>query len=211
MISQAADHLQGGAGNDYVLDYDYYDNGRDTLEGGEGNDLLLSGGGGDIVDGGEGTDTLYYSTSREGVQVTLGEAGETTVGVGGTADGDQISNIENVLASRYDDSVTGNSENNTIYGYIGDDVIDGGAGNDTLYGGLWLQFLLRRQRYHHRWRRRRYHRRRCWKRFVHLRCRRWRRCDFVAAPVTIGPIQLLSMTAPKAPHSGTMARTGRPI
>ena len=129
-----SDHLQGGAGNDYVLDYDYYDNGRDTLEGGEGNDLLLSGGGGDIVDGGEGTDTLYYSTSREGVQVTLGEAGETTVGVGGTADGDQISNIENVLASRYDDSVTGNSENNTIYGYLGDDVIDGGAGNDTLYG-----------------------------------------------------------------------------
>ena len=129
-----SDHLQGGAGNDYILDLDYNDDGRDTLEGGEGNDLLLSGGGSDVVDGGEGTDTLYYSTSTEGVRVTLGEAGETTVGVGGTADGDQITNVENVLASRFDDSVTGNSESNTIYGYAGDDVIDGGAGNDTLYG-----------------------------------------------------------------------------
>ncbi|MGI9478643.1 MAG: cadherin domain-containing protein, partial [Hyphomicrobiaceae bacterium] len=135
LIDQSgSDHLQGGNGNDYVIDLDYNGTGRDTLEGGQGDDLLLSGGGGDIVDGGEGNDTLYYSTSTEGVQVTLGGAGETTLGSGGTAEGDQITNVENVLASRFDDSVTGNSENNTIYGYTGDDVIDGGAGDDTLFG-----------------------------------------------------------------------------
>ncbi|MDO5356585.1 MAG: Ig-like domain-containing protein, partial [Conchiformibius sp.] len=43
--------------------------------------------------------------------------------------------IENLIGSSYDDTLTGNLADNAIYGGIGADTISGGAGNDWLDGG----------------------------------------------------------------------------
>ncbi|EPX83297.1 protein of unknown function/Hemolysin-type calcium-binding repeat (2 copies) [Rubellimicrobium thermophilum DSM 16684] len=43
--------------------------------------------------------------------------------------------IENYVAGRADDRITGNAAGNVIHGMAGNDIIDGAAGNDVLYGG----------------------------------------------------------------------------
>ncbi|MBT6406027.1 MAG: hypothetical protein HOK06_00345, partial [Rhodospirillaceae bacterium] len=75
------------------------------------------------------------------------ETGETTVdgflGTGGGGDlafikgwGDiTLSNIENVVGSDADDSITGDENENLLVGGGGDDVLNGGNGNDILIGG----------------------------------------------------------------------------
>lgn len=62
----------------------------------------------------------------------------------GLAIGDRLRNIENLIGSHHDDSLSGNGLVNhltglggddTLYGYGGDDVLEGGAGADRLEGG----------------------------------------------------------------------------
>jgi len=63
---------------------------------------------------------------------------------GGDAEGDVLSNIENLHGSKYDDILAGDGGNNllegwdgndTLSGLEGDDYLVGGAGNDSLVGG----------------------------------------------------------------------------
>ncbi|MGK7952952.1 MAG: SGNH/GDSL hydrolase family protein, partial [Xenococcaceae cyanobacterium] len=44
---------------------------------------------------------------------------------------DSLSNIENIIGSAYDDTLTGNAGSNIIDGGRGDDLLTGGAGSDT--------------------------------------------------------------------------------
>lgn len=44
-------------------------------------------------------------------------------------------NIESAIGSNGGDTITGNSLNNTLYGYGGSDTINGGLGNDIILGG----------------------------------------------------------------------------
>lgn len=105
-----------------------------------GGDLVEGGGGADIIDGGEGSDTISYKTSSEGVNINL----STNIVSGGDAEGDIISNFENIEGSNFSDNLTGtnsanvingNSGNDIIYGLDGDDDIEGNEGNDIIYGG----------------------------------------------------------------------------
>ena len=57
-----------------------------------------------------------------------------TVSSGGDATGDQLTNIENLTATSFDDMLTGAAGNEVIRAGAGDDVVSGGAGDDTLYG-----------------------------------------------------------------------------
>ena len=59
-----------------------------------GNDTLI--GGADTLDGGDGTDTASYEGSSAAVTVSL-VAGATNTG--GDAEGDTLSNIENLTGS----------------------------------------------------------------------------------------------------------------
>ncbi|WP_421781244.1 hypothetical protein [Kiloniella litopenaei] len=102
-------------------------NGDDTLTGHDGNDRLEGGAGADILDGGAGLDTLSYEGSDTGVNVNL----QTGITSGGHADGDTISNFENIQGSYGDDTLTGDANDNIIEGDLGADTIDGGAGIDT--------------------------------------------------------------------------------
>src|SRR3546814_5612601 len=76
--------------------------GDDTLDGGNGNDTLTGGAGADALIGGSGTDTASYAGSANGVTVDL----TTGTGLGGDAQGDTLSGIENLTGSNYDDTLT---------------------------------------------------------------------------------------------------------
>ncbi|HEY9691409.1 MAG TPA: putative Ig domain-containing protein [Oculatellaceae cyanobacterium] len=127
------DIINGGTGNDSL----YGEAGNDTINGDDGNDILTGGSGADVLDGGIGTDTATYSTSTAGVVVNFA----TGTGSGGEAQGDALSNMENLTGSKFNDALTGNSGNNVIYGNSGNDTIFAGGGNDTFYGGDGIDIL----------------------------------------------------------------------
>ncbi|WP_236759713.1 calcium-binding protein [Agrobacterium tumefaciens] len=108
-----------------------------TIVGNTGNNTLAGLGGGDIIDGGAGTDTVTYAESDAAVSVNL-LAGTAS---GGHAEGDVLSNIENVTGSEFADTITGNTAANVLYGLGGDDLLEGGAGHDTLDGGSGVDVL----------------------------------------------------------------------
>ena len=91
---------------------------------GDGGDNVLEGlAGPDALEGGDGRDTASYEHSDAGVSVRLGLTGPQ--GGAGHATGDVLSNIENLIGSKYDDA---------LYGNDADNVLTGGAGADTLKG-----------------------------------------------------------------------------
>jgi len=100
-----------------------------VLEGGEDADVLNGG------DNGAGGDTLSYASSDTGVTVNL----DDNTFSGGDAEGDTISNFENILGSANADTLTGDDFDNIIEGGAGADVLNGGdngAGGDTIsYAG----------------------------------------------------------------------------
>jgi Ca2+-binding RTX toxin-like protein len=120
-------YLHGGVGND-------------ILTGTAGNDLLDGRGGADTINGGAGVDTLTYSDSVAGVAVSLAL---TVAQVStGDASGDILSNIENLIGTTFNDTLTGDANANTLDGGIGDDVISGGGGIDKLIGGIGNDRLI---------------------------------------------------------------------
>ena len=121
------DSLNGAGGDDSL----YGGDGNDALHGDDGSDTLDGGNGADSLDGGTGVDTADYSASAAGVSINLmnGKAS------GGAAEGDTLSNIENLTGSSYSDVLVGNVSANVLNGGSGDDSLNGGAGADTLIGG----------------------------------------------------------------------------
>ena len=117
--SSLANVLAGGAGNDVING----GAGNDTLQGGADDDILIGGAGADALDGGAGNDTASYASSAAAVTVDL-NAG---AGLGGDAQGDTLTGIENLIGSAFNDTLTGDGNDN---------VLTGGAGKDTLAGGL---------------------------------------------------------------------------
>lgn len=128
-------HLEGRAG-------------ADRLIGGAKDDQIEGGAGADRIDGGGGRDTAFYVNSNAGVFVHL-LSGEMR---GGHAEGDSLTSIENVVGSRFDDTINGNAVGNQIRAGAGDDKVyslggwdrvwlgdgddtaTGGGGNDRLFG-----------------------------------------------------------------------------
>lgn len=116
--SSYGDFLEGDATNNTIL-------------GGRGDDTIKGGGGADTIAGGDGIDTAGYADSSEGVNVSLA----TGRGSGGTAEGDELTSIENLVGSAHNDSLEGNASANTLSGFGGSDTLRGGGGADTLDGG----------------------------------------------------------------------------
>ncbi|RED49875.1 cadherin-like domain-containing protein [Aestuariispira insulae] len=124
--------------------------GADLISGGKGNDVIFGGGGNDVFtaktgegydrySGGDGEDTLVGSGSDDTielmsyggdheVEVIDGGAGENTIETKLNADfsNTELRNIDRIVGSSYNQSITGSA---------GDDVIEGGKGNDVLKGG----------------------------------------------------------------------------
>ncbi|WP_244651328.1 tandem-95 repeat protein [Rhizobium sp. CFBP 8762] len=123
----AENHLSGRAGDDHLEGR----GGDDQLAGGEGNDVLSGGAGADRLDGGAGNDTADYSFSKVGVSIVLADG----TGVGGDAEGDRLTGIENLIGTDADDQLEGDGFSNKLSGGRGDDSLRGGAGDDVLTGG----------------------------------------------------------------------------
>ena len=103
----------------------------DTFTGSAGAvESFVGGGGADVLTGVGRGDAAWYVNSAAGVQVSL----LTGAGTGGDAEGDVLSNIDNLVGSAFNDTLTGNALANMIEGGDGNDIIDGGDGNDVLYG-----------------------------------------------------------------------------
>ena len=130
------DVLQGGAGNDYLFGEDDDDtlkggDNDDELDGGDGDDTLIGGAGADDLLGGEGEDTADYAGSSLGVTVDL----NIGTGIGGDAQGDTLDDVEHVVGTKFQDTLTGDDGRNFLFGEKADDTLDGGAGWDLLDGG----------------------------------------------------------------------------
>ncbi len=82
--------------------------------------------------GGDGTDVLDFSGSNRSVDVNFEQLRANSVASGLT---NRISQIENVIGSRFSDTIVGDSGVNKIWGGDGNDQLYGGAGADYLYGG----------------------------------------------------------------------------
>ena len=139
------DFLLGGGGNDTVQG----DAGRDGIDGGTGNDSLFGGAddddfylvlnatsyGQDTIDGGSGIDTLTFSgLQSSGATVDLA-AGTVSGGGASATDRATLINIENAFGTVFADRLTGNANNNVLFGGGGSDTLDAGFGNDNLQGG----------------------------------------------------------------------------
>ncbi len=109
--------------------------GDDTLSGASGDDLLIGGAGADVIDGGDGVDTLSFAGSgaETGTGVSIDLSLHTAVG--GDANGDTITGVENINGTYYADTLVGDEKDNVLDGGYGDDTLEGGLGNDTLIGG----------------------------------------------------------------------------
>lgn len=168
------DRLLGGAGNDLLVggdgdDYGIWHTGvaDGGIWGGEGNDTIIGGAGLDFTfgeagndtfvveedggtvwdryDGGTGADTLSYSHfSQGGINVDIGNRPFVEEPAAAYFYGDVVTDVENVIATNFADTVIGNEGANEIYGLggnddlrggLGGDYVDGGDGNDQLQGG----------------------------------------------------------------------------
>ncbi len=105
--------------------------GDDKLYGGDKDDYILGGPGADLILGYAGEDGTSYLTSNGGVQVDLA----TGVGHGGDAEGDHLSQMEDVEGTLFDDVLRGNASDNILDGMYGDDIIEGRGGKDTVTTG----------------------------------------------------------------------------
>lgn len=104
----------------------------DWFDGGAGDDWFDGGAGGDYVWGGTGIDTASYASASSGVTAALQSFNSNGTG---DAKDDVILQVERLLGSSFDDTLTGDRQNNEIRGGAGDDVIDGATGSDTMNGG----------------------------------------------------------------------------
>jgi Ca2+-binding RTX toxin-like protein len=101
--------LKTGAGNDVFRVHDFNEAPALTLNAGAGSNWL------------------DYSAYGSGVTVNL--AAGTATGFAG------ISGIENVVGSRFNDTLTGDAANDVLIGLGGNDTLQAGSGRDILIGG----------------------------------------------------------------------------
>ncbi len=105
--------------------------GNDSLTGDAQDNIFEGLGGVDTYDGGDGLDTVSYRFSNGAVTLNLGaeldNAGYISEVLGGHADGDRLKNIERLVGSRFDDTLTGSMRDDVLEGFAGVDELDGGV------------------------------------------------------------------------------------
>jgi len=125
--NDGANRLEGGLGDDRLVG----GLGDDTLLGGDDDDTLIGGGGRDSYDGGAGADTVDFSGEAGGITFNL--AGGFAIDSSGF--NETLTDIENLVATAFDDVIVGGAADDIFAGAGGADDISGGAGDDQLDGG----------------------------------------------------------------------------
>lgn len=103
----------------------------DTICGAGGDDVFTGLAGGDRIVGGPGSDTVRFAAATGPVTVDLAAGTATVTG----QDPDVLQEIEDVVGSRYDDTLGGDTSGNTLAGGAGADTLLGRPGSDDLRGG----------------------------------------------------------------------------
>jgi Ca2+-binding RTX toxin-like protein len=116
---------------------------NDILTGSTANDILRGGVGNDTIDGGAGIDLLDFSDATGAINFTLVQSSSvTSVNLSAVNLGtDSYKNMEGVIGSAFDDTITGSAGNDVLRGGAGNDRLSGGAGNDLLIGGAGVDTL----------------------------------------------------------------------
>ena len=118
--------MRGGLGNDRLEGGPF----GDDMDGEGGADVLVGGGEeswGDVMEGGDGVDTVSFASSKEAIDVHL--ATDNVDPSDSTVPG-----IENVIGSRYGDTIIGDGSENSLRGGGGNDVLQGDSGIDNMLG-----------------------------------------------------------------------------
>ncbi|MFC7500169.1 sulfatase-like hydrolase/transferase [Enterovirga sp. GCM10030262] len=149
-LAQRLQQDTGGAGIDTISGFEGIagsafadsltgDGGANRIDGGSGDDVIDGGEGDDSLLGGDGDDTVSYAGAAGGVTVSLTERGvQATAGAGA----DTLADIENLVGSGWNDSITGTVSANRLLGGTGEDILEGVAGDDDLEGGDGNDMLL---------------------------------------------------------------------
>ena len=110
-----------------------------VLRGLDGADILVSGAGNDTLDGGAGADTASYAGAKAGVTVNLALSGQQNTGGAGK---DTLVAIENLIGSKFADTLTAGPGGSHIDGGAGNDILVSGAGDDSFEGGAGVDTAI---------------------------------------------------------------------
>ena len=143
IVSKTGDDvINGKGGNDLICAGDQNDlifgsGGSDKIDAGTGDDETFPGLGNDSIHNGDGFDTLNYSDAPAGMNIdlqtgaTLGGSGNDKIQVLGHApDGTPVTDVEHVIGTAFNDSLSGDNGDDELEGGPGNDLIDGRAGFD---------------------------------------------------------------------------------
>lgn len=141
--------IKGLNGSDELIGFGGADtidggNGDDIIDGGKGDDQMLGRGGHDILlgeqgddnyVGGAGVDWAYFHNALfSGGDGDNGIVADFTTGVVTDRDGftDHMVSCEDVVGTLNGDIITGDDNNNGLFGYAGADTLSGGGGDDYM-------------------------------------------------------------------------------
>lgn len=125
----------------------------DEMYGFGGDDVFLPSAGDDIIYGGKGSNTVSYDLHSvhagdanlenfSGINVDLSE-NENAVTDDGWGSQDDLYNIENIIGTKHNDTITGDDKNNTFTGLGGNDTLNGGDGQDTaIFSGDYDDYTI---------------------------------------------------------------------
>jgi Ca2+-binding RTX toxin-like protein len=145
--AEAVVTYQGATGDDTASGGAYDDTlfgaaGADTLGGLGGNDTLDGGAGADVLAGGTGDDSYFVDNAGDTTVEQFGEGNDTvharvnwTLGANIEALVFDSSADLNGTGNALDNTLTGGSGANSLFGGEGNDTLNGGGGVDALYGG----------------------------------------------------------------------------
>ncbi len=133
------ENVEGSAYGDVIRG----NNSGNKIWGLAGDDLIYSSKGDDYIDGGLGIDTLTYELSEGAINFNY----DSSIGSVIKSDGgiDIVSAIDILVATLYDDTVTGSNSadqikglagDDVLFGHGGDDIITGDIGNDIIFAGM---------------------------------------------------------------------------
>lgn len=127
--NNAANHIEGGAGND-------------RIDGGAGDDYIDGGIGADVMLGGAGNDIFIVDNKDDEVIEYAGQGRDKVLSSVDYRLSDHVEDLQLLtgasegIGNNEDNHLIGNSADNRLEGRDGDDILEGRSGNDILLGGL---------------------------------------------------------------------------
>jgi len=125
-------------GHDEISNFEKYQGTSfaDVMLGSNADEVLVGFKGADTINGRDGVDTvLYYDDIKYGGMDGIDANLQDKTIVDGFGKTDTVLNVENVIGTKFADTITGSDDKNMLDGKEGRDVLTGGNGADTFVFG----------------------------------------------------------------------------